>query len=164
MDSRLKIIRETQMNLRKIPNVDSWMELYFEKTGQSNNKTTLWYWEKSETDSQYRTADIRYLKFLCTEFNYNPFFILELVDTPEFIESIESLERRFPEINKMLECLAKHPTIAMTYRDMVTQTDPEFLKRIHLECFGYHPELYEELKAIVDVFEKRPQLFQSDGT
>lgn len=157
--TRLREIRETQMNLLGIKSQTAWMLLYSEKTGQTKNKTTLWYWEKPESDPQYRTAEIRYLKFLCTEFNYNPAYVLDLVEEPEFTDSYKADD--FPELNRIIESVNEHPPLAIAFRSLLANKDMELLRDLHLQMFGKHPTLYDEFKDLVDLLEKHPELFKA---
>ncbi len=135
--TRFQEIRETQMQLLNIKNTELWMKLYATKTGQIKTKTTLWYWEKPESDPQYRTADIRYLKFLCTEFNYNPAYVLGLVEEPQFNDSCKADD--FPELDRIIETVNKYPVLALAFRKLLFKTDVGLIKDLHLQIFHKHP-------------------------
>jgi len=155
--TRFQEIRETQMKLLGIKSQDTWMVLYREKTGQVRNKITLWYWEKDESDPQYRPPHIRYLKFLCEEFNYNPEYILGIVDEPVFNDSCKADD--FPELDRILETVNKYPVLALALRKLLFKTDVGLIKDLHLQIFHKHPELYDEFKNLVHTVEKHPELF-----
>ena len=159
---RLKEIRETQMPLRNIKNTELWMKLYTKKTGQIKSKTTLWYWEKDESDLQYRTADLRYLKFLCEEFNYNPAYVLGLVNEPQFI--IEFSDKEFPDTDRILNALNKNSSFLVAFCKTLLKRIPADVKKAHLNLYGKHPDIYADITNLANTLEKHPELFERNGT
>jgi len=158
MKNPLESIRLNQKKLRKLTN-DGWCALYAEK-GKTEKRSisTLWAWERDPDHPEHREMDVRYLKFLCKEFNYNPAFVLGMVDKPDFILDVGDLENKFPETECVLMALAKYPSLGVIFRKMVTESDFENVKKSHLEFFERNPKIYVEIKTIVDAFIKHPEL------
>ncbi len=153
----LKNIRETQKKLRNL-NDDDWCDLYARKAKTKRRSiSTIWYWE-----NETRQPDVRYLRFLCKEFNYNPAFILGLVDKPEF--TLEYTKKDFPEIDRIIKAFDDFPALVLATRKIMDEKSPQFLQSMYLEAFSVYPGLYTEVLAIVNMFEAHPELFQSNGT
>jgi len=154
--TRLQEIRENEMRQHNIKSQDAWMELYGKRTGQYMNKTTMWYWEKDEDEKDFRPADMRYLRFLCEEFNYNPGYILGLTDEP-FLNLCKKED--FPDLEHIVTTINKNPVLGQGFRKLMVEKDPDFITELHLAMFCKYPDLYEEFKSLVDIFEKHPEFF-----
>jgi len=154
--TRLQEIRETEMRSHNIKSQDAWMELYGKRTGQYMNKTTMWYWEKPEDDKDFRPADMRYLRFLCSEFNYHPGYILGLTDEPFLnVRKVED----FPNLKHIVETISSSKVLTLGFRKILAENYPNLLLEVHLDMFCQHPELYEKFKDLVKTFEENPEFF-----
>ena len=157
--TRLQEIRETQTKLLGVKSQTAWMLLYREKTGQINSKTTLWYWEKDEaTDPQYRPPNIRYLRFLCEEFNYNPEYILGIADEPIF-NYTSIAEENFPELDRIVRIINANPVLGAGFRKILVAKDPDMVRELHLVMFHKYPDLYDKFLSLVNTFEEHPEFF-----
>jgi len=151
VNGRIKYIRETQKRLLGITD-DGWIALYIESENLENSGIgTILTWEKG------RNPHIMYLQFLCRKFNYNPAFILGLTEKPEFLPTAP--EKDFPEINHICKIVEKCPSIGIAFREMVDKKAPTYLKKAYLALFNEHPDIYDELKILVETHEKHPGLF-----
>ena len=152
MKISLKNIRETQKKLRNL-NDEQWCDLYARQAKtKRRSPSTIWYWENGT-----RQPDVRYLRFLCDEFNYNPAFILGLVDKPVF--SLETSEKDFPDTDRILDALNKNNNIIIAFCKMLLKKIPVDVKKAHLTLYGKHPDIYTDIVTLVDTFEKHPDAF-----
>ncbi len=152
----LKGIRETQKKLRSL-NDDEWCDLYAKRAKTKRRSiSTIWYWE-----NKTRQPDVRYLRFLCEEFNYNPAFILGLVDEPEF--TTKHKESEFPELNRIIKAFDDFPALVLATRKIMREKSPDYLHKMYLEAFSTYPDLYVEVLEIIKMFEAHPELFQNNG-